>query len=59
METPCIDVCVVDPVTDTCTGCRRTLAEIAAWSRMSSAERRRIMAALPTRRRGPAARTRP
>lgn len=49
METPCINVCVIEPGTQVCTGCRRTLAEIARWSRLSAPERRRIMAELPTR----------
>ena len=50
METPCIKVCVIEPGTDVCTGCRRSLTEIARWSRLDAAERRRIMAELPARR---------
>jgi uncharacterized protein len=50
METPCIKTCVIDPGTGLCEGCARTLAEIATWSRLAPAERRRIMAELPTRR---------
>jgi uncharacterized protein len=49
MESPCIKVCVVEPSTQVCTGCRRTLAEIARWSQLSATERRRIMAELPGR----------
>jgi predicted Fe-S protein YdhL (DUF1289 family) len=48
--TPCIRLCVIDPATELCAGCGRTLAEIAAWGRLDEAERRRIMAALPARR---------
>jgi predicted Fe-S protein YdhL (DUF1289 family) len=49
MDTPCIDVCTIDPATGLCRGCRRTLAEIAAWSAMAPAERRRIMRLLAER----------
>lgn len=50
MESPCIRVCVIDPVQGLCSGCLRTLDEIARWSSMSAAERRAVMAALPARR---------
>ena len=50
MDTPCIKICVIDPGTGLCEGCARTLAEIATWSRLAPAERRRIMVELPTRR---------
>lgn len=50
IETPCIKVCVIDPASRLCTGCWRTLDEIAAWSALPPETRRRIMAELPTRR---------
>ena len=50
MESPCVDVCEIDRATGLCLGCRRTIEEIAAWSSMTSAERRRIMAELSTRK---------
>ena len=49
ISTPCIKVCVVDPARRQCRGCGRTLDEIARWSAMSEAERRRVMAALGDR----------
>lgn len=49
MLSPCIKVCVIAPATGLCSGCGRTLDEIARWGAMSEAERARIMAALPTR----------
>ena len=49
VSTPCIRICVIDPVSGRCEGCGRTLAEIAQWSRLSEAERLAIMAALPER----------
>ena len=51
MESPCIDVCVMDARSDLCSGCGRTLAEIAAWGSLAPAERRKIMAELPARQR--------
>jgi predicted Fe-S protein YdhL (DUF1289 family) len=50
VETPCIDVCVIDEASRLCQGCRRTIAEIARWAAFSPEERRRIMAELPGRR---------
>jgi len=48
-ETPCIAVCMMDPRTNLCFGCGRTLAEIARWHRMDGAERQAVMATLPQR----------
>jgi uncharacterized protein len=48
-ETPCIAVCMIDPRTNLCFGCARTLPEIARWHRMESAERQAVMAQLPLR----------
>lgn len=49
-STPCIKVCVIDPASGLCEGCGRTLKEIAQWARLSEAERLKIMAELPERR---------
>ncbi len=49
IETPCVKVCEIDQATRLCTGCGRSLAEIAAWSTMSREERRRIMKTLHER----------
>lgn len=49
IATPCIKVCAVDGMTNSCLGCGRTLAEIGNWTRFSDAERAAIMAALPAR----------
>ena len=49
IETPCIAVCMMDPRTNLCLGCGRTLPEIARWQRMESAERLAVMAQLPAR----------
>lgn len=49
IATPCVKVCVVDAASSQCLGCRRTLAEIAGWSRLTDEARAAIMAALPGR----------
>jgi predicted Fe-S protein YdhL (DUF1289 family) len=48
---PCIDVCRMNPETKLCDGCLRTLDEIAAWAALSPAEKRNVLAQLPSRRR--------
>jgi uncharacterized protein len=49
VESPCVKVCVVHPEARICTGCLRTIDEIAAWSRLSAEDRRAILAVLPSR----------
>lgn len=49
MMTPCISICVIDPQSELCEGCGRTLDEISNWSRMTADERRAVMSALPAR----------
>ncbi|TAG04938.1 MAG: DUF1289 domain-containing protein [Betaproteobacteria bacterium] len=49
IESPCIKVCEVDAARGVCTGCFRTLDEIASWSSLTHAERRAIMVSLPSR----------
>ena len=34
VPSPCVSVCLMDPSSDFCNGCFRTLDEIAAWSDM-------------------------
>lgn len=46
VATPCVKICVIDPVSRLCEGCGRTLAEIAAWSSMSEVQRLAVMARL-------------
>jgi predicted Fe-S protein YdhL (DUF1289 family) len=48
-DTPCIAVCKIDPRTNLCFGCGRTLPEIARWGQMTAEERRALMAELPER----------
>jgi predicted Fe-S protein YdhL (DUF1289 family) len=49
IETPCIKICSLDPQSRLCTGCGRTLEEIARWGSMDESERRRVMTSLPQR----------
>lgn len=49
VSSPCTRVCTLDPALGLCIGCGRTLQEIAEWTRLSEAERRRIMAGLAER----------
>jgi predicted Fe-S protein YdhL (DUF1289 family) len=49
LETPCVNVCLLDEETGHCVGCGRTIAEIAGWASLSDGERRAIMATLPAR----------
>jgi len=48
-STPCVAICRIDPGSGFCTGCRRSLDEIARWGGMTEAERRAVMAELPGR----------
>lgn len=49
IQSPCVKICVMDPAARICTGCGRTLDEIARWGGMSDAERARIMGELAAR----------
>ena len=49
IETPCVKICVLDPQSRLCRGCGRTIDEIGGWSRLTSAEREKIMTLLPGR----------
>ena len=50
IESPCVKICVIHPAEGLCTGCLRTLDEIAGWSQMTPEARRAIMAGLEARR---------
>jgi uncharacterized protein len=49
VSTPCINVCVLDPLSALCIGCGRTGEEIAGWTTMSETERIAVMAELDQR----------
>jgi len=50
VPSPCNSVCRIDGRSGWCLGCRRTIAEIAAWSTLSEADKRALCEALPQRR---------
>lgn len=49
ISTPCVKICVVDPISALCIGCGRSTAEIATWTELSEEERLSIMAGLTGR----------
>ena len=49
---PCVKICVVDPLSGFCIGCGRTIGEIALWSEMDEAERGKVVAGLEARMAG-------
>ena len=50
VRSPCVSVCILDPAgTNVCTGCGRTLDEVAAWSELSNAQRRDVVERCPAR----------
>lgn len=49
VESPCVQLCVIEPVSRLCLGCFRTIDEITEWGRMGPVARRAVMDALPDR----------
>ncbi len=53
VDSPCVDVCRMDPAKAVCAGCFRTLDEIARWRDMGDPEREAVLAAIVLRRADP------
>lgn len=49
VPSPCISICRMDAESGFCQGCLRTIDEIAAWSRMGDADKRRVWRAIELR----------
>jgi predicted Fe-S protein YdhL (DUF1289 family) len=49
LDSPCVNICVIDERSGYCLGCGRTIAEIASWRSLTPAERTAIRAELPPR----------
>ena len=49
VETPCVNICVMDGETGWCLGCGRTIDEIAGWGEAPPETRSAVMAELPGR----------
>jgi len=50
VPSPCINICRMDAASGWCSGCMRSLAEIAAWSSMPDAAKQAVWSRLPLRR---------
>lgn len=50
VPSPCTGICRIDPATDRCMGCRRTLDEIADWPALPPKAQRRLLDKLRLRR---------
>jgi uncharacterized protein len=50
VPSPCISVCEMNARTALCTGCQRTIEEIAAWGLLGDAEKRAVWLRIATRR---------
>lgn len=49
VASPCINICRIGRLTGYCESCRRTIAEIAAWSSYSDAEKRAVLEMIAAR----------
>ena len=49
IQSPCVNICSIDPRSRLCLGCGRTLEEVASWSTLTPAQRAAVMADLPAR----------
>ncbi|MGB1473057.1 MAG: DUF1289 domain-containing protein [Candidatus Puniceispirillaceae bacterium] len=50
IPSPCISICQIDSVRQTCKGCFRTRQEIARWPAMDGVEQHQLLAELKQRR---------
>jgi predicted Fe-S protein YdhL (DUF1289 family) len=50
VNSPCINICVIDAETDYCQGCYRTVDEISNWMKLGKRERAEIILELEHRR---------
>lgn len=42
VPSPCVSICVMNPLTGWCEGCLRTLAEIGEWAHADDAAKRQV-----------------
>ncbi len=50
VPSPCVAVCAMTPDTALCSGCWRTLYEIAAWSQMDNNAKRAVWVQIASRK---------
>jgi predicted Fe-S protein YdhL (DUF1289 family) len=46
---PCINICEIDPKTNICMGCGRTMKEISNWINLSVEEKKKLLLELKKR----------
>ena len=46
---PCVGICIIDPVTGYCRGCHRALEEISEWLHYTDEEARALLLLLQQR----------
>jgi len=49
VPSPCVNVCRMNPDSGYCEGCKRSIAEIAAWSQYSDNQKRTVLLSLAAR----------
>lgn len=54
VRSPCVSTCKMDPATGWCTGCYRTIDEIANWGSMPPEVKQHVWLELGRRRQGAA-----
>jgi len=50
IDSPCIQICIIDRHNKLCLGCFRSINEIKHWSTMTPDERHKVKTELPGRR---------
>ena len=50
VPSPCVSICKMDARSGLCTGCLRTIEEIAGWSRYSDADKQAVWLRISERR---------
>jgi uncharacterized protein len=50
VPSPCVAICTMNPASDFCDGCQRTIGEIASWSDFSNSEKQQVWLRIGERR---------
>ena len=43
VQSPCVEICQLDPVSGMCLGCFRTMDEIASWIELTDIEKQNVL----------------
>ena len=43
VQSPCVEICQLDPVSGICLGCFRTMDEIASWIELTDIEKQNVL----------------